>query len=211
MSAGWYNRPPLEEFTRADWMTARTNMNDVAYKKLRSQASRAGLLTDISPFTASFDTESQTAVHMRSLRVARVEEFNKKVMTWGNKVRDELRRSVKSTVRRDRNLSKSIRVSYRLQKGELSAVGFNFIREGAWIHYGAGKGYGGDGSRTQWYDPYGKVRTARQDSLYKAGTGNRKAINWFNPVIERHIGELADIVAAYSSDITINLSNIYMH
>lgn len=211
MSAGWYNRPPLEEFTQADWYDAKRNLSPSAYGRLQGQAKKAGLIGNKDPFTAYLETPGETTQHMRSLNTEAVKSFNTTVQDWGRKVRSELRSSVKASVKKDTQLSSSIRVSYRLKRGELCAIGFSFAREGAWIHYGAGKGYGGDGSRTQWYDRNGNVRQANRDSLYKAGTGARKQINWFNPVIEANIEELADIVANYSSTIALNLSNIYMH
>lgn len=209
MSAGWYHQPPLEEFTRADWFRAKRNLNNAAYKRLVSRAKQAGLLENRNPFTAYLES-GETSQHMRSLNETAVKAFNGQVLAWGKLVQGELKRSVKAGVKKDKDLSASIRVSYQLKRGELSAIGFSFLREGAYIYHGAGRGYGGDGSRTQWYDKYGRMRKADADSLYKAGTGNRKQINWFNPVIDANIEELADIVADYSSTIALDLSNIYM-
>lgn len=210
MRERWYRDKAIEDFTESDWHQAKKHMNANAYNKMRSLASRAGIAGQGDPFTATL-VSGETDQHIRSLDTAAVEDFNKKITDWGRKVQSQLRSSASGMVKNDRSLSKSIRCSFMSKRGELSAIGFSFVREGAWIHYGAGKNYAGDGSRTQWYDRHGIVRKARQDSLYKAGSGKRKPINWFNPVIEANISELADIVAEYSSTISLNLSHIYMH
>lgn len=208
MSGGWYSRPPIDEMMQADWYNAKQQLNPTAYSNLRKVAKASGFAPDKNPFSIELDTESDTRQHMRSLNEKNVAEFNRSVTEWANKVRSETRKNIKSLVKKDKNLSKSIKASYKFTKGELSAIGFSFRREGAWLFYGAGRGYGGDGSRTSWHDRHGNIRTANPNSLYKSGTGNRKAKDWFSPSVRAHIEELADIVANYDAAIVVNTFNI---
>lgn len=206
--SGWYNRPPIDEMTQADWYNARYHMNENAYSNLRKVAKNAGVAPEKNPFSISLDTESDTRQHARSMNEKNVAEFNNAVQAWAGKVRSEAKKNIKALVKNDKNLSRSIKASYKFTKGELTAIGFSFRREGAWLFYGAGRGYGGDGSRTSWHDRHGNIRTVNPQSLYKSGTGNRKAKDWFTPSITAHIEELADIVANYDAAIVVNTFNI---
>lgn len=208
MSSGWYNRPAVEEMTQADWYNAKQHMNKNSYANLRKVAKSAGLTQEKNPFSISLENESHTHQHMRALNAERVAEFNKAVTEWAAKVRAAAKSNIKALVKDDRNLSKSIKNSFRYNNGELTALGFSFRREGAWLFYGAGRGYGGDGSRTSWHDRHGNIRSVSPSSLYKAGSGARKAKDWFTPSVTANIEELADIVADYDASIVINTFNI---
>ena len=47
-------------------------------------------------------------------------------------------------------------------------------------------------------------------SFYKMGTGNRIPIRWFDPVIDRNLPALADVVAEYAADMQIDATRIYI-
>jgi hypothetical protein len=42
------------------------------------------------------------------------------------------------------------------------------------------------------------------------GTGNRRPIRWFDPVVDRRLSELADIVSVYSATMQIDATTIYI-
>ena len=137
MNGAWYHRPPLEEMTKADWSQAKKEMNPSAFRRISNIAQKGKITTTDEPFLAYLETESETSQFARSRDLQAVEEFNRRVIEWGGKVRAQLKSSARAMVKTDRELSKSIRVSYRLKRGELSAIGFSFAREGAWIYHGA--------------------------------------------------------------------------
>ena len=123
-----------------------------------------------------------------------------------------LRRNVRSMAKRDIALSESIHPNIyydRKYSKEVNRVGFSFLREGIYIHKGAGRGQGGyRGSR--WTDKYGTLKATDTKSLGKLGTGNRRSVEWFNPIIERELEALADIVSDYSTDIQIDATRIFI-
>ena len=204
MSTGWYSRPPIEDMTQADWFNAKKHLNGNAYNTLKKTAKKAGAGEAKNPFSISFESSSQTSQHVRSLNAQSVEEFNKNIKGWADKVRAQTRSNIKSLIDKDVSLSKSIKVSFKFQNGEISAVGISFKREGAWLFHGAGKGYGGDTGKSQWYDKHGNRKKATPESLYKSGTGKRKAKDWITPVINSNIEELAYLIAQYDCSIVIN-------
>jgi len=82
---------------------------------------------------------------------------------------------------------------HKTKDGDVRSVGFSFLREGIYVHKGAGKGMGGlKGS--SWLDKYGVRKSTNPESLGKLATGNRKAKPWFD-ALDKDLPELGDIVA----------------
>lgn len=145
---------------------------------------------------------NKTVDVVESFTGAALDNDNSELIDWANDVRDQLRTSALSMIRTNRNFVKNINSKIRT-KENVAQVGFSFLRHGIFLHYGAGRGYGGrHGSK--WYDSDGNVKTTRRSSLNKMGKGKRQPINWFNPVIDRNIGRLADIVSENYVDKKIN-------
>lgn len=186
--------------------------------------------------TFVFPTESETDRYLRVQDTPRLEKFNKSIEAWASKVRSELvanapraalkaprsmnamRRSGRTTQKMfDLNstlkttLAESITANVRYDKkykAEATHIGFNFARHGIYLYYGAGRGQGGlTGSK--WTDRYGRLKTTDDASKGLMG-GSRQPIDWFNPIVKKHIGELADIAADYCADMTLNLSKLFL-
>lgn len=104
-------------------------------------------------------------------------------------------------------------MSYRTHKdyGQVDGVGFQFERHGVFVHKGVGRGYvmvGGmvvrgykPGSEAKRYAA-SKNREAKPTLLI--GPGIRKPVEWFNPVLDKHVPELADNVAKMNADAAVN-------
>jgi len=69
-----------------------------------------------------------------------------------------------------------------MRQGMINRVSFSFPRHMVFVHKGVGKGV----------------------PISKVGTSNRKAKEWFNPVVDRDIEKLADIVADGQGDLIVN-------
>lgn len=181
--------------------------NRIAANKLRS-ASRSGGL----PFELSLESSSEADKHMRSLDKATLQQFNADIQNWADTSKLALRSSIKSMVKRDVYLSDSLKANVyydRKYGNEANKVGFSFAREGVYIHRGAGRGQGGViGGR--WIDRHGKQKERAANSAGLQGTGNRKPIRWFDPVIDMHLPKLADIVSEYSATMQVDATNIYI-
>ncbi len=128
-------------------------------------------------------------------------------MTWG-KVRSRLQGSAcrfphgkdrRFVIRRRRsgNQKKSklfISVNSRVHReyGAIDGVGFLFERHGVFVHKGVGWGYRADGTVSVKH-PSGKPREPRE---------------WFNPVVNKYIRDLADRLAQISADAVLNAARL---
>jgi len=144
--------------------------------------------------------------------------YNKAVEEWQSDVANQLRQTV---------AVKSLRVSqeltpkaYKDDYGLINRLGFSFPRHGIWLHYGAGRGQGGyKGSHWNVLKKIngvevdtGIVRHTRKESLNMSmGTGNRKAFEWFDPVIKRNLEKLEKIVLDYFDTMIVDATRIYIN
>ena len=191
------------------------------YKKLREQGQYARKLTNqlrasrrsaYLPFELSLESSSEVDKFQRAQDKAAMKQFNQEVEDWSEKSKQALRGSIKSLVRRDVSLSDSLKANLYYDNKyskEVNRVGFSFVREGVYIHRGAGRGQGGMiGGR--WIDRHGTMKSSAANSAGLQGTGNRQPILWFDPVIERRLPQLADLVADYSATMQINATNLFI-
>lgn len=161
------------------------------------------------PFELDLVSTSETVKYQRRQDKQRVKDFNKQVEAWCIEATSRLRVSVRAMVKNDSNLSASIQHNLYKEKGEVNRVGFSFAREGIYLHRGAGRGQGGF-MGSSWIDQLGKKRTTNPDAFGKMNTGNRKAVRWFDPVIEKELPFLADIVAEYCADMAVDATRIFI-
>jgi len=148
------------------------------------------------------DNTGYTDQYQRQKNTEAVQEFNTRIIAWGNKVNDALRNSIEAMISSDRKLSKSLKQNYRhygkpVMKGqEITSIGFAFEAAGLYVHLGVGRGYNmTNGTRT--------IHT--KDNVWK-----RRPKQWFNPVIEQFIPELQKIVYDYCGQLIINTTRIYI-
>lgn len=160
------------------------------------------------PFSLTFVSVSEIDRMERKQDAKARYRFNKSVRDWSDQSVSALRTSVKSLIKRDVLLSDSIRgnIYYDNKYGrEAQRVGFSFAREGIFIHKGARRGHGGV-IGSSWLDRHGVRKHRSPLSAGKLSGG----IEWFDPVIERRIPQLADIVAEYSAHLQVNATNLYI-
>ncbi len=164
------------------------------------------------PFDITLESMSETEKYQRKQDKARVKQFNDDVAGWSSHTAKRLKANVRMLVKQDRLLSESItpNLYYDNKYGkEVNRVGFSFAREGIYIHKGAGHGQGGfSGSR--WYNIHGEQKSTQLSSLMKMGTGNRIPIEWFDPIIEQELPQLADLIADYSPTLHMDATTIYI-
>lgn len=163
------------------------------------------------------ETISETERYTMAQDADRLTEYNKAIETWQNSVAIQLRATI---------AGKSLRIARELQPkaytdkyGIINRLGFSFPRHGIYIHKGAGHKQGGYiGSK--WAKlkvingievSTGIIRHTNPDSLGKQGTSNRRAFEWFDPVIKNRLPELADIVTNYFDTMIIDATKIYIN
>lgn len=182
------------------------------YARKLTNKLRASRRSSNLPFELSLESSSEVDKFDRAQDKVALKQFNQEVADWSEKSKQALRVSIKSLVRRDVSLSDSLKVNLYYDNRyfkEVNRVGFSFVREGVYIHRGAGRGQGGViGGR--WIDRHGTMKSRAADSAGLQGTGKRQPILWFDPVIERRLPQLADLVADYSATMQINATNLFI-
>lgn len=140
-----------------------------------------------------------------SLSMANQEEYHELVDKWSKKAASALRHSVLSLNAFETGaLHDSIKPKiYKTGDGDIWGVGFNFDRQGIYVHKGAGTGMGGQ-KGSSWLDKYGQHKKTNPDSLGKLASGNRKAKRWTSS-LDQDVQELADIVAEIYGDRAVEM------
>jgi len=100
--------------------------------------------------------------------------------------------------RTERKLEYSIRKSSRFTYGVITGLSFVFERHGVFVHKGVGRGYEMQGNTV--------VRTAKSDASLV--TREREPFEWFNPIIEQSLPELADKLAEINADAVVNATRM---
>jgi hypothetical protein len=133
-------------------------------------------------------------------------EQNQVVQKWASMVQRYLRSTASGFVhgkessksrpgRTERKLANSIRASTRKSYGVIDRATFSFERHGVFVHKGVGRGYEMQGGMVQ--------RTAKSVS-----TKERKPNEWFNPILEQTLPELANKLAEINADAVLNATKM---
>ena len=101
---------------------------------------------------------------------------------------------------REGKLTNSIKDQYKERYGETYGVSFKFERHGVFVQKGVGRGYsiptkGGS-----------VVRKNKEPAIGR----ERLPVDWFNPIIEQHLPELANRLAEIRADAVLNTSKLLM-
>ena len=141
-----------------------------------------------------------------------IEEQNAAITQWASMVQRHLRGaavllthgkegSVARPGRTERKLEDSIRTQSRRTYGVITGQSFMFERHGVFVHKGVGRGYEMRGGMVE--------RTAKEDSIFSNNMGKvRVPFEWFNPVIEQSLPELADKLANINADAAVNATRM---
>ena len=128
-----------------------------------------------------------------------IEKHNKAVRRSGFRIRSLLKGSIsRLSMKGKRQLIRSLRLQFKKDYGEIDNLKFEFSRHGVFFHKGVGRGYVMQGGRV--------IRGTKKDSIFKAidstksGPMKRRPKDWFNPVLDREVPKLANIVASLQAD-----------
>lgn len=144
-------------------------------------------------------------------------QFNREVKAWTLKVKGISVNILSSSTHSSRSLQRRLDTRTRLDKDKVyvDALGFRFIRYGAFRAYGAGRGYiVQDGvikrGHSAWSDLQIRSRMQKKGEknkdirktkiFYAHGEIKRTPLNWLDSPIERHIEELANLAGEYHGD-----------
>lgn len=135
-------------------------------------------------------------------------EQNTGVKQWAGSSLKEIKNSYSSMVGTQSGVgSKSLRMRTGQSFGEINRISFGLSRYLVFVHKGAGSGMGGN-KGSSWLNSIGVKISTKSASLGKMNTGNRKAKEFFNPVIDAQVPKLADIVAGFKGDLAVKTIKI---
>jgi hypothetical protein len=139
-----------------------------------------------------------------------IEQQNYAVLKWLPKVRRVLVSKAKMFTqgknvpmvtrgpRVEHKLANSINTKTRKDFGEIDTISFSFERHGVFVHKGVGRGYKMSSGVV--------TRTAKGPV-----TILRKPVDWFNPVLDGYIPELADNIAKLNANAVLNIARAKIH
>jgi hypothetical protein len=118
-----------------------------------------------------------------------IDAFNSDVNKWTKDAKADIisEMDVQGIVHRENSKSpvpakQALKTSQRKKAGVVNRISFRMPRHMVFVHKGVGRG----------------------TTITQAGTTNRKAKPWFNPVIEKNLNELVDIVADHQGTMVLN-------
>lgn len=150
-----------------------------------------------------------------------IEAMNADIREWGNKVLNALRASAKNISGIDKHeflkalrkaksddikqinelmlsIAGGLHVNFYRQKktdNSIYRVGFGFPSHGIFISQGI----------------YGKEKGMKRNEEGNPSKKNiKRKINWFNPVVEHYIDQLADIIVKHDHNAVLNALNIFI-
>lgn len=146
------------------------------------------------------------------------QEQNEAVSKWASMVQRRLRDRTSYFVhgkhgttnrpgRTEKNLGDSIRSITKKSYGVIDRVTYTFERHGVFVHKGVGRGYKMQGGMV--------IRTAksedpatRQPTWWGDDPRPRLPNEWFNPLLEQTLPELADKLAEINADAVLNATRM---
>lgn len=138
------------------------------------------------------------------------EQYNKEIREWSQEMRMALKRQIGSmSSKGKKELVRSLRYKTKVQDKEIVKIAFEFSQHGVFWHYGVGRGYireGGKVVRGRNASKFEKTLAARKNrqagKVLTAGNAaiKRQPKEWFDPIYEKRIDSLGDILANHHGD-----------
>lgn len=211
----------VDQYGSEDWITASLYVTRSEYKRLRRLAARAGMLEGSGARDIRITSPGELESMRRASDTKRMDEFNRKVEEWQRITIGSLRSRILQLGIGRGELYESLKATSRRNRyGEIERLGFSFARQGIFIQKGAYRGFGGvTGSRWSYrkslgrnrgYVYTGEMRQTAERSKGRLPFSNMKSRDWFNSVISRRIGRLADICRDYAADMAVDATRIYI-
>ena len=114
------------------------------------------------------------------------------------------------------DLAKALRFKLRKDPlGVLNRIGFSFPRHGVFFQKGVGRGYVMEGGvvvrgrkPTKTETLYAKAKNRDLHRIVTTGEIKRHPADWFNSIMDNNIPALADMVAKYMADASVNATRM---
>ncbi len=142
------------------------------------------------------------------------EEYNKRVTEWGSKLAVKLRASIQMLTNEGKaDLVKSLRLKTGKWFGVVDKLAFHFKRHGVFVHKGVGRGYHIEAGKvvrgsSKAFDKTTDVNARLKQFALRSAAIQRVPKEWLNPVVEKNISTLANLVAELQADKVVNATKI---
>ena len=147
-----------------------------------------------------------------------IEEYNNKITNWVGRTSGQLKRSIASLSMKGKGeLMRSLFGKTKKDFGEIESIVYSFNRYGVFFHKGVGRGYsmvGGKVMRT--HKVSSKILRKSPEkvkgrapsfaaggswyNVFNHSNNTRQPKEWFNPVLDREVPKLADLVGEMRAD-----------
>lgn len=151
-----------------------------------------------------------------------LEGYNRRIAKWGTELGGKIRASIRMLTSKGKgDLVQSLRMKTGKWYGEIDRLAYHFLRHGVFLHKGVGRGYemvGGkvvrvSGSKNiqSWKQYAMNKNREMQPKVLRGYTMERKPAEWFNPVVQENIEQLADLVTEMNADKAVNATKILIN
>ena len=144
------------------------------------------------------------------------QQYNEHIASWATSTGNKIRVSIASKEQHGKGkLLSSFRTKTDKNGDEIDRIAYTFERHGVFWHKGVGRGYVMSGGRvmrgmrpgTQTV-AYARKKNRSVKAIILTGPVNRKAVEWFNPIVAGNIQNLADMVTEMRADQSVNGTKI---
>ena len=140
--------------------------------------------------------------------MSRLSEYNQSINRWTSTTRSKQKLFILRETSRYSGRGQNVKATTKKYAGEASKISWDFPYYMVFVHKGAGRGYGGAKSGL-FTRANGSKGVTNASSMGKMSTGKRRAVPWFNPIVEQRFPELANLVADYHGDkVLLQMSKI---
>lgn len=123
----------------------------------------------------------------------------------------------KNHSRTELKLNKSITNRADMHFGMIDYIGFNMERHGVFVHKGVGRGYVMEGGMVirarkpgKEQQLYAKAQNRVLGPIKIDADMKRRAVEWFNPILDAAMPGLADKIAEMNAEAAVNATKMYI-
>ena len=151
-----------------------------------------------------------------------MEEYNRRVARWGSELAGKIRSSIRMLTSKGKgDLVKSLRLKTGKWFGEIDKLSYHFERHGVFLHKGVGRGYQMSGGKVirvsgskdiaHWKKYALSKNREMKPKVLRGYMMERRPVEWFNPVVQDNIEQLADMVTEMNADKAVNATKILIN
>ena len=162
-----------------------------------------------------------------------LQAYNQMLRRWGNMITRKLSGSASRFIhgkegsvtrgitrnhsRTELKLDKSMKNRADMNFGMIDYIGFQFERHGVFVHKGVGRGYVMEAGMviralkpSKQQQQYAKDQNRAIGPVKIDAEMKRRAVEWFNPVLDAALPGLADKVAEMNADAVVNATKMHI-